>query len=211
MKRVFSSFQDAAKFSRSLAMNGIQHQLKRNGNAWEVHYAENKPPDTKQEQITQKLKKVEEENENLRVTIDQKAEALSEQKNRECDVMLTTLSRDENERKLLHQKTNAENKERLRLSEESLRLAEQRALDMIIQVTDRIKVFEALTTAYTQEFGEAEVTRVTKKVSEISECSRCNGTGKEGRCELCGGGGIFRKITEVPYYKATLFEVGGNR
>ena len=208
MKRVFSSFQDAAKFSRSLVMDGIHDKLKRNGNTWEVHYTENKPPDTKQEQITQKLKKVEEENETLRATMDQKAEALSEQMNREYHEMLSTLSRDADQTKLLNDKTNAKNKERLRLYEESVRLAEQRALDMIIQVTDRIKVFEALTTAYTQAFGEAEVTRVVEKVSEISECSRCNGSGAKGRCEPCGGSGIFREFTEVPDYKATL--VGRN-
>ena len=205
MKRVFSSFQDAAKFSRSLA-HGIHHQLKRNGNAWQVDHAEDTKPEASQEQVNQKLK---EENETLRATMDQKAEALSEQKNREYHEMLSTLSRDADQTKLLNDKTNAKNKERLRLYEESIRLAEQRALDMIIQVTDRIKVFEALTTAYTQEFGQVEVIRVAKKVSEISECSRCNGTGAKGRCELCGGGGIFRKITEVPDYKATL--VGRNR
>ena len=70
MKTVFSSFQDAAEFSRSLATRRIWQQLKRNGKVWEVDHAEDTKPEASQEQVTQKLK---EENETLRATMDQKA------------------------------------------------------------------------------------------------------------------------------------------
>ena len=200
MKRVFSSFQDAAKFSRSLVMDGIHDKLKRNGNTWEVHYTENKPPDTKQEQIIQKLKKVEEENENLRVTIDQKAKALSEQKNRECDVMLAKLSREKNQIISSKQKLDVRSEE----IREALRSAEQRALDVIKEVTNQLEVIEALKTAYTHKFGAAEIIRVTRDVTEKVICWRCDGDGTAGNCVSCNGTGMFSETIRVPEYKAKL-------
>ena len=201
MKRVFSSFQDAAKFSRSLVMDGIHDKLKRNGNTWEVHYTENKPPDTKQEQIIQKLKKVEAENENLRDTIDRKAEALSEEKNLEHDAMLQKLSMEEDQIMLSQQNLDVRN-EKIR---ETLRAAEQKALDVIKETANQVEVLEALKTAYTDAFGVAEVSRITREVTEKAVCWRCNGDGgAAGQCAKCDGTGMFSETIRIPEYKAIL-------
>lgn len=201
MKRIFSSFKDATGFARSLAMQSIAQQLKRNMNNWEVHYSEDKLSDASQEQIAQKLKKLKAENKNLRNTIDRKAEALSKKKNLEHDAMLQKLSMEEDQIMLSQQNLDARN-EKIR---ETLRAAEQKALDVIKETANQAEVLEALKTAYTDAFGVAEVSRITREVTEKAVCWRCNGDGgAAGQCAKCDGTGMFSETMRVPEYKAIL-------
>jgi DNA repair exonuclease SbcCD ATPase subunit len=201
MKKVFSSFKDATQFARSLATRSIAQQLKRNMNDWEVHYSENKLSDANREKASQKLKKLEEENENLRDTIDRKAEVLSEKKNLEHDAMLQKLSMEEDQIMLSQRNLDARNEE----IRETLRATEQEALDVIKEASTQLEVLEALKTAYTDAFGVAEVNRITREVTEKAICWRCNGDGgAAGQCPKCDGTGMFTETIKVPEYKAML-------
>ena len=126
---------------------------------------------------------------------------LIEKKNLSYDAMLKKLWREEEQINLSKQKLDARNQE----IRETLKVAEQRALDVVQEVTTEREVIEALRAAYSEAFGEAEVNKTTREVTEKALCWRCNGDGgAAGQCVSCDGTGMFNETTRVTEFKAML-------
>lgn len=184
--KTFESFADASAFAKSLAQQGVAHNLRRNGSTWLVEHDQSngvaQPRGVDIEPLLRKIDAKEKEIEALEKMIDslEAANAALEEK---YNALRASIQ---------EQVSELTQKEKISLENEKQRLSEK-----IAQVekeetalTAQKHKLELLEKEYAKCFGEAEVKVVKERVTSTEICPRCGGDGGvKGGCQKCDGTG----------------------
>lgn len=184
----FDNFEEASSFAKSLAQEGVMHNLKRKGASWIVEH--DKPqasPQPKETDVQPLLKKVkvqaskiedlEQTNSDLQAKVDALVSNIHEQVAEEV----------ENNKKALEA-------ERRKLTEALSRVKAKEA-GLAVQKS-KLALLEK---EYAAFFGEAEVQIVKERVTSKEICPRCSGDGGvKGGCKKCDGTGWIDATREEP-------------
>ncbi len=202
-KNTFENFKEASDFAKSLAKNGVRHNIKHEGMLWVVYHDSTIISDTESRELEEcraaildrdyKLaalkREFEAKEQQFHVHIKNlKAENASLQKKAENVLLQNGLLRDSiedeiserlaDERKALDNLKDGASKEREKLQEE------------VVKLNCKMHRLSLLEKAYSEKFGEAEVITVKEKVNSNRVCPRCGGDGGvQGGCQKCDGKG----------------------
>ena len=185
-KTSFNNFEEAASYAKSLAIKGINHQIKREGEFWHVHHDSISGGDSN----TNTHKSLLELEENFKKQKESLLNNIEKLKGENIPLQeeITALRNSielEVENRLSVEKTNLEN------MKNEVAVLKKKVRREASELEQKIKELSLLKKAYQDKFGKAEVKKIEETVSSsTSMCSRCGGDGGiNGGCQKCDGKG----------------------